>query len=79
MKYNLDNIGIKLNPSEFDGDWDYIYASRGTKSSVIITKFKCLKDGKLLPSGEWKVISGYDIQCGTKLYREEKLERLGLC
>ena len=75
---NLDSVGIRLDPSEFEGDWDYVYAHRGTKSSVIITKYKCMEDGKLLPSGEWKVISSYDTKWGIKLYREEKLKELGI-
>ena len=72
----LDGSGIRLDPSEFDGDWDYVYAARGTKSAVVITKYKCIKDGKLLPPGEWEVRSYYDVAWGTKLYREERLNRL---
>lgn len=25
----LDERGIRLDPSDFDGDWDYVYAGRG--------------------------------------------------
>lgn len=75
---SLRDEGIQLDAKEFDGDWDYVYASRGTSSSVIITKYKCLKDGHLLPSSDWVVRSYYDRQWGIKLYREEKLKQLGI-
>jgi hypothetical protein len=45
---------------------------------VIITKYRCLKQGCLLPSSEWVVESHYDKQWGIKLYREEKLNKLGI-
>lgn len=74
----LDGRGIQLDPSQFDGDWNYVYAARGTKSAALITKYKCIKDGKLLPPSEWEVKSYYDVVWGTKLYREEKLNKLGI-
>ena len=35
----LDGRGIRLDTSEFDGDLDYVYAARGTKSADLITKY----------------------------------------
>ena len=75
---DLDGVGIELNPKDFDGDWDHVYAHRGTQTHVIITKYKYLKGGCLLPVGDWKTEVYYDKQWGTKLYREEKLNQLGI-
>lgn len=75
---DLDGVGIELNPKDFDGDWDYVYARRGTQTHVIITKYRCLKEGCLLPAGDWKTEVHYDKQWGIKLYREEKLNQLGI-
>jgi hypothetical protein len=75
---DLDGKGIELDPKDFDGDWDHVYARTGTQTHVIITKYRCLKQGCLLPSSEWVVESHYDKQWGIKLYREEKLNKLGI-
>jgi hypothetical protein len=75
---DINGKGIELDTKDFDGDWDYVYATRGTSSSVIITKYKCLKEGCLLPSSDWVVKSYYDRQWGVKVYREEKLQKLGI-
>jgi hypothetical protein len=75
---NLDGKGILLDKKYFDGDWDYVWATRGTKSSVVITKYKCFEDGKLLKPSDWIIILDYDIKWGTLLYRDEKLEHLGI-
>jgi hypothetical protein len=54
---NLDGKGILLDKKDFDGDWDYVWATRGTKSSVVITKYKCFEDGKLLKPSDWIIYS----------------------
>lgn len=71
--------GIELDSSEFDDNWDHVYARFGTKTHVILTKYK-VKDehGKNLPVNEWKMEIEYNKEWGTKLYREEKLKML-LC
>ena len=68
---DLDGVGIELNPKDFDGDWDYVYARRGTQTHVIITKYRCLKEGCLLPTGDWK--KKYTmINNGVSNYTEKK-------
>ena len=75
---DLDGKGIELDAKEFGSDWNHVYAKRGTSTHVIITKYRCLKEGCLLPVSEWVIESHYDKEWGIKLYREEKLNQLGI-
>lgn len=72
--------GIELDPSEFEGDWDHVFARQGTKTHVLLTKYK-VKDeyGKNMPIKDWVTTVEYNKEWETKLYRDEKLKKLGLC
>jgi hypothetical protein len=74
---NLDE-SFELSTSDFDGDWDHIYVRRGTSTHVIITKYKCIENGNLLALDKWNVKTEYNKEWGIKLYRAEKLEKLGI-
>lgn len=71
--------GIELDASEFEGKYDHVFVRAGTKTHVILTKYKVKDDsGKTLPIKEWKMKVEYNKEWGTKLYRDEKLKNL-LC
>ena len=72
--------GIELDASDFDGDWDHVFARQGTKTHVLLTKYK-VKDkfGKTMSVKDWVTHVEYNKEWGTKLYREEKLKNLGIC
>lgn len=79
LKKGFWGTGIELDPSEFEGEYDHVFARAGTKTHVILTKYKVKDDvGKVLPVKDWTIDIEYNKEWGTKLYRDEKLKNL-LC
>jgi len=74
IEKGFQGSGIELDASDFEGDWDYIYARYGTSTHVFITKYKIKDDiGNKLPVRDWKMKGEY---YPISEYREYKLSKL---